>query len=73
MKMVCYITKNIKQDRGVFLEGPYNEDFLETFKRHVPDTDRYWDPDVKHWWVSDKYASQAKRDAEAYYDKVVEC
>ena len=72
-RMTCYITKNTKPERGVFVEGPYNEDFLFTLKLHVPDTDRYWDPDARRWWVSDKYASQVKRDADSHYDKVIEC
>lgn len=73
MKMACYITKNQKPDGGVFVEGPYNEDFLDALKRHIPDTDRYWDPDARRWWVSGKFAAQVTRDASVYYDNLIEC
>jgi len=70
MKNTCYLTK--KHD-GVYFDVPYDADFLDTLKRHVPAGHRKWNPDIKQWWVSDKYAAQAERDCRSFYANVIEC
>jgi len=43
---------------GMYLECPYNPDFIEELKRSVPDGERKWDSDRKQWWISDAYLDE---------------
>lgn len=70
MKSTCYLTK---KHGGVYIEAPYDPDFIDALKRHIPASDREWKPCMGQWWVSDKYAAQAERDAKAFYANVIEC
>ncbi|HOV80821.1 MAG TPA: hypothetical protein PK728_12080 [Bacillota bacterium] len=69
-KSHCYITR---KHGGIYIDTPYDEDFIEALKRHVPAEHRKWDPDMKTWWISDKYAAQAERDCKAHFENVMEC
>lgn len=72
----CYITKKISDSgyrySGIYIDCPYNPEFIEIFKQHIPASDRKWMPELKQWWVSEKYAAQAIRDAKAFYENVME-
>lgn len=70
MKDYCYITK---KHGGVYIDSPYDADFLDALKRHIPPEYRQWKPEVKQWWVHEKYARQAEIDARAFFANVIEC
>jgi hypothetical protein len=70
MRDTCYLTK---KNGGIYIDAPYDEGFLETLKMHVPPQGRSWNPDMKQWFVKDKYANQAERDCRAHFDNVIEC
>lgn len=55
------------------MEVPFDEEFLKTFKSHVPSEARTWDPDMKHWIIDEKYAAQAERDCKAHFENIIEC
>jgi len=65
----CYVTK---KHGGIYIDSPYDADFIELLKRHVPQEFRKWNPVMKQWWVHDKYARQAQIDARAVYGDVIE-
>ena len=69
-KSYCYLTK---KKGGMYIDCSYDPDFLEFFKRHIPFTERAWNPDIHQWWVSDKCAAQAERDCRAFFENVIEC
>lgn len=66
----CYLTR---KNGGVYIECPYDPDFLEVLKSAVPSSDRKYDPGTKQWWVSDKYRAQAERDYRTFFENVIEC
>lgn len=43
---------------GMYLDCPYNPDFLERMKEVVPEDERKWDGLRKSWWVSDAYLDE---------------
>lgn len=65
----CYITKC---KDGVYIESLYDPDFVDALKRHIPVGERRWDSELKRWWVSAKYAAQAKIDAGSFFNNVIE-
>ena len=42
---------------GAEVRAPYNEDFKEFLKQHIPWQFREWRPVEKAWWVSREYVS----------------
>ena len=66
----CYITK---KNNGVYVDCSYDFEFLETLKRHIPFSDRKYDPATKQWWISEKFAAQAARDCASYFENVINC
>jgi hypothetical protein len=70
IKEYCYVSK--KHD-GIYLDCSYDPDFLEVFKNRIPAQDRKWHPDIKQWWVSSKWAKQAIRDAQIFFNEIIEC
>lgn len=70
MQNHCYLTK---KNGGVYMEAPYDPEFIADLKRLIPQQFRTWDNDLKHWYVAEKYAAQADRLARAYFENVIEC
>jgi len=68
-KSHCYLTH---KHGGIYIDAPYDEDFIDALKRHVPPEHRQWKPEIKQWWVSEKYAAQAERTARAHFENVME-
>jgi len=66
----CYITR--AKQGGIYIEAPYDEDFVDALKRHIPPEHRRWDAALKQWWVSEKYEAQARLDARAFFEDVME-
>jgi len=56
---------------GVEIKGPYNEDFKEALKQHIPWQFREWRPEKKVWWVRSDYIADAITICNHYYDHVV--
>ncbi|HBC93610.1 MAG TPA: hypothetical protein DCZ10_12145 [Pelotomaculum sp.] len=70
MKNHCYITK---KNGALFIDAPYDQDFIDSLKRHIPAQAHRWDPDTRQWWVDGKYSAQAERDCWAHFENVIEC
>jgi hypothetical protein len=66
----CYISK--AQGGSIFLEPTYNMEFNQALKDHVPKEHRRWDPQLRRWWISMEYAQQARIDAKAFFENVIE-
>ena len=43
---------------GMYLESPYNPDFIEELKQTVPSDERKWNSVRKQWWISDAYLDE---------------
>lgn len=43
---------------GMFLDCPYNEDFIDEMKQVVPREERRWDKHKRMWWISDLYLDE---------------
>lgn len=43
---------------GMYLESPYNTDFIEALKAAMPQDERRWDSVRKQWWISDAYLDE---------------
>lgn len=43
---------------GMYLESPYNPDFIDALKSTVPQDERKWDSVRKQWWISDAYLDE---------------
>ncbi len=43
---------------GMYLDSPYNPEFIEEMKATVPHEDRKWDPEKKEWWISDAWLDE---------------
>ncbi len=54
---------------GMFLESPYNKDFVDDMKRAVPQDSRKWDGVRKQWWVSDLYLDEVDNLIFHYFEK----
>ena len=70
MRNHCYITP---KDGDIYIEAPYDEEFLQVFKAAIPSSDREWEGDLKRWWVSGRYRSQAERICRSLFENVIEC
>lgn len=42
----------------MYLECPYNEDFIEDLKKGIPTDERKWNSVRKQWWISDAYLDE---------------
>ena len=56
-------------ENGMYLECPYNADFLEEMKRVVPREERRWDGKRKQWWISDLYLDEVDNLLFHYFEK----
>ena len=54
---------------GMYLECPYNRDFLDEMKRAVPSDERKWDNKRKQWWISDAYLDEVDNLLFTYFEK----
>jgi len=45
-------------EQGMYLDCPYNADFLDEMKQVVPREERRWDNNKKMWWISDLYLDE---------------
>lgn len=45
-------------EQGMYLDCPYNADFLDEMKQVVPREERRWDNKKKMWWISDLYLDE---------------
>lgn len=45
-------------EHGMYLDCPYNEDFISEMKDVVPREERKWDKDKRMWWISDLYIDE---------------
>jgi len=43
---------------GMYLDCPYNAEFIEEMKLVVPGNERLWNKDKKMWWISDIYLDE---------------
>jgi hypothetical protein len=43
---------------GMYLECPYDADFIEELKSTVPPDERKWDSVRKQWWISDAWLDE---------------
>ena len=43
---------------GMYLDCPYNKEFIEEMKGVVPLEERKWEPGRKQWWISDAYIDE---------------
>lgn len=60
----CYITP---KDGDIYIECPYDEEFLEVFKAAIPSSDREWEGDLKRWWVSGAGTGHRRREFAGRY------
>jgi len=44
----------------MFLESPYNKQFVEDLKVQVPREERKWDKLKEMWWISDLYLDEVE-------------
>lgn len=54
---------------GMYLESPYNPQFIEALKATVPPDERKWDSKRKQWWISDAYLDEVDGLLFEYFEK----
>src|SRR5262249_59318111 len=59
-----------QEDGSITIRSPYDQDFLEDFKRSIPWRHRRWVADEKHWWVDWRFAKDAEVLCRDWYDDV---
>jgi len=45
---------------GMYLECPYDKEFMEAFKIAIPKKERHWNRAKRQWWVSDIYLDEVE-------------
>ena len=53
---------------GMYLDCPWNEDFLTEMKRVVPPDEREWDNQRKRWWISDAWIDEVDNLIFTYFE-----
>jgi len=54
---------------GMYLDCPYNQDFLDEMKEVVPREERRWDNQRKQWWISDAYLDEVDNLLFSHFEK----
>jgi hypothetical protein len=57
----------IEPANSIKLYVPYHPDFVADLKAAVPASDRLWEPEDKHWWISSEFSLAALEIASKYF------
>lgn len=55
---------------GMYLESPYNADFIEALKKEIPPDERKWDSKRNQWWISDAYLDEVDDLLRIYFSRM---